>query len=153
MPATPWKGNEFFKKNVRTVVTDPKTGLVTMTIKWTDPHIAAKWANDLVSLTNSYLQKKAIAESERNIAYLNGEAAKTDVLPVKQAIYTILQSEINKEMLARGNDEYAFKILDPAVPPERPSTPPATFLMAGAFIGSLGLALFIAFAYVAWLRR
>jgi uncharacterized protein involved in exopolysaccharide biosynthesis len=148
---TLWKGNEFFKKNVRTILTDPKSGLVTMTISWTDAHIAAKWANDLVAITNDYLRKKAIDESERNIAFLNEQAAKTDIVTVKQAIYSILQSEINKEMLARGNDEYAFKILDPAVAPERPSTPPPPFLMAAALVGSLGLSVMIAFVYVCWI--
>ena len=149
---TLWKGNEFFKKNVRTVLTDPKSGLVTMTISWTDAHIAAKWANDLVAMTNDYLRKKAIDESERNIGFLNEQAAKTDVVTVKQAIYAILQSEINKEMLARGNDEYAFKILDPAVAPERPSTPPVPVLMVAALVGSLGLSVLIAFIYVCWIK-
>jgi uncharacterized protein involved in exopolysaccharide biosynthesis len=149
---TLWKGNEFFKKNVRTVLTDPKRGLVTMTIGWTDAHVAAKWANDLVAITNDYLRKKAIDESERNIAFLNEQAAKTDVVTVKQAIYSILQSEINKEMLARGNDEYAFKILDPAIAPERPSTPPAVVLMLGALVGSLGLSVMIGFVYVCWIK-
>jgi len=149
---TLWKGNEFFKKNVRIVLTDPKSGLVTLTISWTDAHIAAKWANDLVAMTNDYLRKKAIDESERNIAFLNEQAAKTDVVTVKQAIYAILQSEINKEMLARGNDEYAFKILDPAVAPERPSTPGAPLLMAAALVGSFGLSVMIAFIYVCWIK-
>jgi uncharacterized protein involved in exopolysaccharide biosynthesis len=149
---TLWKGNEYFKKNVRTVLTDPKSGLVTMTISWTDAHVAAKWANDLVAITNDYLRKKAIDESERNIAFLNEQAAKTDVVTVKQAIYSILQTEINKEMLARGNDEYAFKILDPAVAPERPSTPPAVVLMLGALVGSIGLSVMIAFVYVCWIK-
>jgi uncharacterized protein involved in exopolysaccharide biosynthesis len=149
---TLWKGNEYFKKNVRTVLTDPKSGLVTMTIGWTDAHIAAKWANDLVAMANDYLRKKAIDESERNIAFLNEQAAKTDVVTVKQAIYAILQSEINKEMLARGNDEYAFKILDPAVAPERPSTPSPLLLMLGALVGSFGLSVMIAFVYVCWIK-
>ena len=150
---TVWKGNEYFKKKVRVVVTDAKTGLVTMTIGWPDPHVAAKWANDLVAMTNDYLRKKAIDESERNIGYLNDQAAKTDVVAVKQAIYTILQTEINKAMLARGNAEYAFKILDPAVPPERPSTPPASFLMLVALIGSLGFSVLVAFIHVAWIKH
>lgn len=149
---TLWKGNEFFKKKVRTVLTDPKSGLVTMTISWTDAHVAAKWANDLVAITNDYLRKKAIDESERNIAFLNEQAAKTDIVTVKQAIYSILQNEINKEMLARGNDEYAFKILDPAKAPERPSTPPAPILMLGALVGSLGLSVMIGFVYVCWIK-
>ena len=89
---------------------------------------------------------------EIDIMEWQGVQPKTDVVTVKQAIYSILQSEINKEMLARGNDEYAFKILDPAVAPERPSTPPAWFLMLGGLVGSLGLSVMIAFVYVCWIK-
>src|SRR6266702_1715040 len=62
---TLWKGNAYFNKSIRTVTTDAKTGLATLTIKWTDPHAAAKWANDLVNITNDYLRRKAIDESQR----------------------------------------------------------------------------------------
>ena len=86
-----WKANAYFKKKVRTVYNDPKTGLIILTITFGDPHIAAKWANDLVKLTNAYLRDKAVAESERNIAFLNEEAAKSDVVEVREAVYKIMR--------------------------------------------------------------
>jgi uncharacterized protein involved in exopolysaccharide biosynthesis len=120
--------------------------LVTITITWTDPHIAATWANDLVKATNEFLRDRAIRESERNIAYLNGQAASTDVVGVKQAIYAILQSEISKVMLARGSDEYALKIIDPAVAPERPFFPKLTlWLAAGIALGMVLSAVIVVF--------
>jgi uncharacterized protein involved in exopolysaccharide biosynthesis len=149
---TLWKANEKFKKSVRKVTTEPRSGLVAMTITWTDPKLAAKWANDLVKLTNDYLRKKAIDEAQRNIAYLTEQAAKTDVVGIKQAIYAILQSEINKEMLARGTDEYAFKVLDPAIAPERPSFPMRTLSVIVAFFASVAMALLGVFVRLAWLR-
>jgi len=147
---TLWKGNEFFKKRVRTLSGDTKPGLVTLSITWTDPHLAARWANDLVRETNGYLRAKAIDESERNIAYLQDQASKTDVVGVKQAIYTIMQSEINKAMLARGSAEYALKVLDPALPPELPSSLGGTMWgLIGLFSGLL-LSVLIAFARLMW---
>src|SRR5579859_7195596 len=38
---TVWKGNKFFEK-IRLVTEDKKSGLVTMTITWTDPVLAAR---------------------------------------------------------------------------------------------------------------
>jgi uncharacterized protein involved in exopolysaccharide biosynthesis len=136
---TLWMANQFFKKNVRAITTDAKTGLVTLTISWTSPATAAKWANGLVKMTNDSLRDKALIESERNIAYLNAEAAKTTLVQAQQAIFAILQTEIDKAMLARGSEEYAFKILDPATAPEKPSSPRLlTWLFVGMF-GSLFL--------------
>lgn len=135
---TPWKANELFKKEVRHVSSEAKTGLVTLTITWRDPETAAKWANDLVAITNDYLRGKAIDETDRNIAFLNDQALKTNVVEAKQTIYKILESEISKGMVARGNREYAFKILDPAVAPEKPITPTVPiWILAGATVGLL----------------
>lgn len=133
---TLWGAYRFFGHGVRAVKTDAKTGLVTMTITWTDPGLAANWANGLVKMTNDYLRDKAIAEEERNISYLNDQASKTDSVSMKQVIYQLLQSEVNKAMLAKGNDEYALKVIDPAFAPERPSSPNLMiFAGVGLFVG------------------
>jgi uncharacterized protein involved in exopolysaccharide biosynthesis len=147
---TLWKANQMFKGAIRGVSTDSKTDLITLTVTWKDPELAAKWANGLVRMANEYARDRVVAESERNIAYLIEQASKTDALGVKQAIYSILQSEINKEMLARGNNEYALKVLDPAFTPERPSSPKLALWLIMGFFGGLFSALFIVFVQNAW---
>jgi uncharacterized protein involved in exopolysaccharide biosynthesis len=147
---TLWKANQFFKKNVRTVVNDAKTGLTTLTITWSDPQLAAKWANDLVRMANDYLRDQAIRESERNIAYLNEQALKTDVVGIRLAIYTLLQNEINKAMLARGSDEYALKVVDPAFSPESPSSPVKLLWVIGGFFGGCFFAMLTVLMRNAW---
>jgi uncharacterized protein involved in exopolysaccharide biosynthesis len=135
---TLWKANDFFKRKVRSVINETKTGLVTLTITWKDAQTAAKWANDLVAITNDYLRGKAIDETDRDIAFLNDQALKTNVVEAKQAIYKILESEISKGMIARGSKEYAFKILDPAFAPDRPTSPaPALWITVATFAGLL----------------
>jgi|ERR1700730_8576001 len=119
---TLWTANQYFLKNIRRVIDDKANGLVTMKIKWRDPQLAAKWANDLVKSTNEYLRSKAIRESERNIAYLTDQGAKTTIVEARQAIYSLLQQEIDKEMIALGREEFALRVIDPAFPPERPSS-------------------------------
>jgi uncharacterized protein involved in exopolysaccharide biosynthesis len=148
-PPTLWKASQYLKKDLRKVTSDTKTGIVTLTIKWTDPAIAAVWANGLVRMANEYLRNKAIEESERNIGYLSAEAAKTTVVEAKQAIYTVLQNELNKSMIARGSEEYAFKVVDPAVASEKPASPiKILWITVGLFSGlfvSLGI-IFVSLA-------
>jgi len=143
---TLWKANQYFKKKIRSVVTDSKTGLTLLTIRWRDPVAAAKWANELIGITNDFLRDKAIAESERNIEYLHQEAAKTNIVEARQAIYSLLQTEINKVMVARGNREYAFKILDPAAVPEKPVSPILAIWCAVGTLGGLAVAVFAVLA-------
>jgi uncharacterized protein involved in exopolysaccharide biosynthesis len=140
---TLWKANRDFKK-IRAIVDDKKTGMVIVTMTWTDPKLAAKWANDLVSITNSYLRDKAIREAERNISYLNEQASKTNVIEVQKSIYSLLESEINKEMLARGREEYALKVVDPAFVPEKPSSPgPLLLGLLGFGLGCTAAVLWV----------
>lgn len=149
---TPWKATQYFDHKIRLVVIDPKTGLVTLTIKWTDARTAAAWANGLVRMANDYLRKDAIDETQRNIAYLSSQAAATNLVPVKQAIYSLLETQINKEMIAKGTEEYAFKVLDPAIPPERKSSPQPLLWIVIALAASQVLAVLAAYVRLAWIR-
>jgi len=149
---TLWKAVQYFKDHVRTISTETKTGLVTMTIRWSDPVLAAQWSNGLVKLTNDYERERAMAESDRNIAYLTRQAASTDVVGIKQAVYNLLQSEISKSMIAKGTDEYAFKIVDPATVAEKAAFPQLSVWTLAAFFSSLLIAVFYAFCRVAWLK-
>lgn len=145
-----WTANEFFRHRIRSVTESKKSGLVTLTITWTDPRLAADWANGLVKATNDYLRAQAIATADRNIAYLEQQTARTDELGVRQVIYSVLENEIDQAMLARGKEQYALKVLDPAAPPAKPSSPkPVMWSLLALFMGLI-LSLFAAFVKVAW---
>jgi uncharacterized protein involved in exopolysaccharide biosynthesis len=140
---TLWKANQYFKR-IRHVSTDVKTDLTTVTVTWRDPRIAAAWANDLVAMSNDVIRVRTIREAERNITYLNEQLAKSTIVAVQNSISSLLESEIKKVMLAKGSQEYAFKVIDPAVPPERPSFPsPTLWTVLGVFAGVLLASLFI----------
>jgi uncharacterized protein involved in exopolysaccharide biosynthesis len=132
---TLWKAVKKFSR-IRRVVDDKKSGLTTLTITWTDAALAAKWANDLVKLTNDELRGKAVQESEHHVAYLSEQAAKTDVQQVRLATYTILADEIKNLMLAKGPGDFALRVLDPATASERKSGPfRSLWVLAGMLIG------------------
>lgn len=149
-PPTLWEANGYFKRKIRNVTVDNKTGLITLTVTWRNPAQAAAWANGLVKMTNDFLRGKAIARSERSIAYLNEEASKTTQVEARTAIYEVLESEIDKAMLARGTEEYAFKVLDPAFPPEKPSSLSTFAWIFLTGVASSLLALLAVFVRVAW---
>lgn len=138
---TLWDANRYFEKHIRTVTTDTRTGLVTLTITWRNPVVAARWANGLIRMTNDFLRNQAVAESERNIAYLKEQVSRTNSVELKQAIYSVMEAEIKQEMLARGNRQYALKVIDPAFAPGRPSSLPIIEWLLLGLIGGFALAL------------
>jgi len=133
---TPWKAEKKFATKIRTISEDKKSGLVTLTITWTDPEIAADWATDIVKRANSYLRAKAIARSNTNLEYLNEQLTKTSVVELQKSIYALIEAEIKKVMIANGSDEFAFRVIDPARAPEERSSPKRALITAvGAFAG------------------
>jgi uncharacterized protein involved in exopolysaccharide biosynthesis len=140
---TAWKANRYFRDKIRNVTENPKTGLVSLTITWADPRQAAKWANDLVVMTNEYLRTRAINETERNIAFLQDQSKSNNVLSLQSAISSLTETQLKKVMIARGREQYALKVLDPATVPEKQSFPQRAIWISSAF--SVGLFLSIVF--------
>jgi uncharacterized protein involved in exopolysaccharide biosynthesis len=127
---------KYFDKTVRAVSEDKKTGLVTLSITWTDSNTTAEWANTLVDRINARLREQAIAEAEHNITYLRGEMGATTVASLQQSIGKVLESEMQKLLLARGREEFAFKIIDHATPPKKRIRPQRVIVVIlGAFLG------------------
>jgi uncharacterized protein involved in exopolysaccharide biosynthesis len=108
----------FFNRNVRKVIEDPKTGMVSVRIEWKDRLQAADWANALVDSVNQAMRERTIAEAQESIQYLKDEAQRTSIVELEQAIYQLVQEQVSTIMLAHVRDEYAFQVIDPAVPAE-----------------------------------
>ena len=127
-----------FDLSVRSLADDKKTGLLTLSITWINPSLATEWANELVRRANERLRAQALQEAERNIKYLQGEIAATNVTSLQQAIGKVIESEMQKLLLARGNEEYAFKVIDKAVEPKKRARPQrVTLVLIAALAGGL----------------
>lgn len=105
---------EYFQRNVLKVNQDRRTGLVHVLVEWSDPDLAAKWANDIVARVNAQTRSAAVAEAKRNQEFLNHELEKSGPIELKQAIYRLQEAQIKKEMLANVRQDYAFKVVDRA---------------------------------------
>jgi len=137
-----YDGIKYFDENVRRVREDKKTNLVTLTVEWKDPQIAADWANELVKRLNERMRQRAQQEADSSVKYLKEELAAANVLTLQQSISRLLDSELQKAMMARVNEEFAFRVLDKAEAPKWRSFPARVQLAAlatvvGLILGSL----------------
>jgi uncharacterized protein involved in exopolysaccharide biosynthesis len=143
-----WFAVESFRRKLLDMHDDKLKGTTTITIEWSDPVVAARWANDFVGLANELLRSRTIEEATRNIEYLNKQLAQTKVVEIQSVMYSLIENQTKALMLAHGRAEYAFTIVDPAVPPEVRVSPRRTLmvisgLFIGGFVGSI----------VAWARK
>jgi uncharacterized protein involved in exopolysaccharide biosynthesis len=127
-----------FSKKVRQVAEDKRTGMVTLSIIWSDRVAAAEWANALIAEADKALRERAIAEQGHSIEYLKAEAAQTSTVEIGNAISKLMETELKNSMLARTRDAYAFNVLDPAVvrdPKDRDSPNKPLIVVLGAGLG------------------
>jgi uncharacterized protein involved in exopolysaccharide biosynthesis len=143
---TVWRAYEILDTSVRGIADDYSSGLVTLSIEWTDPVTAARWANAMVEHVNRHLQERAVHEGEQSLEFLTRELGSTGVAEVREAIYSLIESQMQKIMVANVREEYGFRVLDPAVPPEQRERPKRTLILATwLFLGVLASG-----AAVAW---
>lgn len=137
---------KYFDENIRRVVDDRKTGLVKLTIDWKDPDMAARWANLMVEQLNRDLRDRAFASAEDNIKYLQAQMGATSVVSLQAAIGRLLETEMQKLMLARGNKEFAFRVVDRAEVPKRHVRPRrSVIVLATTLLGGVLAAAFLLF--------
>ncbi len=101
---------------IRKVQKDSKTELVTLQIDWKDPVKAANLTNELVERLNDEMRKRAIAEADASMVYLQHEMATTVDVNTREAISRLMEQQIKEEMLAHVTKEYSLKVVDRALP-------------------------------------
>ena len=135
----------------------PRQGLINVKVRWKDPVVAAEWANAVIAELNSFLRETAIAQARKRIAYLNRELDKTSVIPLRQSIYRLIEVETHNIMIAETRSDYAFKVIDSAVPPgiDDPIRPKRLRLITTATLMGFAIAVFAAILldYVRSIRR
>ncbi len=153
-PPTLWDAVERFRQRVLTIREDTVTGITTISVDWTDPAIAASWANAFVALANDLIRNRDREESERNIEYLKEQIEQTTVVALQGVMYNLIESETKTVMLANARAEYAFTVVDPAVAPEvriRPNR--KMIVLSGGALGFvLGVLAALAFNFFRQIR-
>ncbi|HEX9706015.1 MAG TPA: Wzz/FepE/Etk N-terminal domain-containing protein [Steroidobacteraceae bacterium] len=142
---TVWFAVQRFRESVMSINTDDADGTTTLAIEWTDPVVAAGWANGLVALANELMRTRALADANRNIEYLKKQVAATNVVEIQRVMYSLIENETKTLMLANARADYAFTVVDPAAAPEARVRPKRKLMVATGL--ALGLILGALFAF------
>jgi uncharacterized protein involved in exopolysaccharide biosynthesis len=125
---------DLFVKQVRRVNEDRKTGLVLLTVEWTDANAAAAWANTMAKRLNDEMRERALADAAASVSYLQAQLATAGQVSLQQAIGRLLETELEKLMIARGRDEFAFRVIDKAEVPKKRFKPQRVLIVLGSAI-------------------
>lgn len=119
-PPTLSDGYEFLNNSVE--VSFDKS-LITLQITFHEKENISYLLNGLIDGVNSYIRDKSITESEDNISYLQKEIDKTKLTASIDMLYRLIERQTQSVMLANTRQDFAFKIIDPAIIPIHPAGP------------------------------
>lgn len=142
---TPEQAYRWFDEDIRTVVRDKKTGLITLQIDWRDRNEAADWANELVRRVNAEMRSRAIANAEASVGFLQRELNATSDIGTREAINRLIETQVKQRMIANVTPDYAFRVIDGATAPDADDAIRPKKLVLLAMSPVVGFAVGIAF--------
>lgn len=127
---------EIFIKDVLSVNQDKENGLYTISVKHYSPYEAQKWVNWLIEDINNVMRERTITETTQNLEYLNLQLKKTAITDMQSTFYKLIEEQTKSLMLAEVQEEFVFKVIDPAVVPELKDEPKrALICVLGTLVG------------------
>lgn len=121
------------------------TGLITVSLELMSPVAAQDWLAKLIDDLNNRMRQRDIEETEKTISYLNEQIESTSLAEMRQAFFQLIENQTQRQMLAKVRDQYALRIVDPPVVPEKKSAPRRVFILALGVILAGMLAVMVIF--------
>ena len=115
-----------------------------MGIEHYSPFIAKQWLDWIILEINDLSRNDDMEQAEKSIKYLKDEIRVTNLTEIKEGISELIQSQVEKIMLAKVTPEYLFKIIDPPYVSEIKSGPSrALICILGFLLGLISGVLFV----------
>lgn len=154
-PKSPYKATpslmEAYKEfsKILLVQDDPETGMVNISIEYYSPFLAKVWLDRLVEELNDEMRSKDLTEANNSIVYLNDLIERTSVSEMKSMLFSLIEEQTKKVMLANVRKEYVFTTLDPALVPEDKNSPKrALIVFLAVFLSFICAVLVSAFMFI-----
>ncbi len=103
-----------------------KENTITVSIDYPDPEMAAKMTNYLLDALNDHITGEAKRVAKINKDYLEDQITKNSDPIIKQKIYNLVADQIETIMMAEVKENFAFKVLDPPMVPDKKIKPKRT---------------------------
>ena len=112
--------------------------LITISLVLHNAELAAEIVNSITSAVNNHIREESIEEARRSIFFLETEINKTSLKSSIEMLYRLIEQQTQTIMVANTREDYAFKVIDPAVAPIYPAGPNRRIIVIfSTFLGLL----------------
>jgi hypothetical protein len=130
-----------------TIFSDPndKSGMTSLILKWKDTGNLTKMkniVNGLVSHINIKAAQSTKLEAKNRIIFLEKELKNTSVLEFKMMLYSLMEHQMQKVMMADSKEDFVFTMIDPATDPLHPEDNHKTLIIVISIFFGFFLSIF-----------
>ena len=133
-------GQEAYKKfmDVFSVTKKSESNTISLSIEHLSAVRSKQWLDIIINELNEVMRATDVGEAEKNIAYLKALLNEPEYVALREVLYGLLEEQVKTIMLSKVRDDYALKVIDPALVPEVKNKPHRLlFVLVGGFLGLL----------------
>ncbi len=124
---------------------DMKDNYITISVQFEDPEVAAAMVGYFLAALNDHMSLEARRVATINKKYLEEQLSQTTDPLIQQKIYNMIAQQIETSMMAAVKENFAFKIIDPPIVPDKKIKPKRAQMVVLSFVVSFFLAVFAVF--------
>lgn len=130
------KAHNIFLKELLEISEDNKTKYLLISISHQSPEFAESLLSIIIKEVNAITKEFDLNESSRALDYLNNLLPVTQVEGIKKSINSLIENQLETQMLASIQDDYILRVLDPPFIPESINSPNRIiYILLGGIIG------------------
>lgn len=122
-----------------------KDNTITIYVDFSDPDMAARIAECYLLTLTDYMSSETKRVAATNRKYLEEQLGSTADPIIKQKTYNMIAEQIETGMMAEVKENFAFKVIDPPLAPDRKIKPKRSKMVLISIFISLILSICIAF--------
>jgi len=127
------------------VTNSVKENTITISAEFRDPELAAKIVEYTMKTLTDYMSNEAKRVATTNRIYLEQQLGITTDPFIKQKTYNLIAEQIETAMMAEVKENFAFKVIDPPLAPDKKIKPKRSQMVMLSFVVALFIGIFVAF--------
>jgi LPS O-antigen subunit length determinant protein (WzzB/FepE family) len=118
---------------------DEETGFIRLQFTHQSPDFAYNFLSLVIQEINNIAKKRDLIKTDRALSYLEQKITSSNQMAVKQSIAFLIESQLNKQMLANVDDYYLLSPIDLPHTPYQKSYPSRLLVLIISFLVSISL--------------
>jgi uncharacterized protein involved in exopolysaccharide biosynthesis len=124
---------------------DVKQSTINISADFHNPDLAAKIVECILATLTDYMSSEAKRVAQTNRKYLEGQLGSATDPIIKQKAYNMIAQQIETGMMAEVKENFAFKIIDPPLAPDKKIKPDRGQMMLLSLAAALFIGIVVAF--------